>query len=314
MSMHFSEIAEQALADGEICSDDVLALRQAGWANGRIDPEQAEVIFAINGRLDAPSREWADFFIEAIGEYVVNQLEPRGYVTEGNADWLIAHVERDGRLHSITELELLVRVFEKALNVPDSLRTYALRQIEDAVLTGVGPTRCGGELAAGNVTAAEAQIMRRILFASGSERPAGVSRREAEMLFRIKDETLQGENAAEWKRLFVQGVANYLQGFTSHTPMSRERAAQLEAFMNDRTSSVGGFMVRAVRSIATVNRKGIVFGRKEAKASFASLAQMAVRVTNDEQTWLDDRIDANGKVDEYDEALLTFLAEDGHTH
>lgn len=312
MSMHFSEIAEQALADGEICGDDVLSLRQAGWANGRIDPDQADVIFTINSHLDAPSPEWTDFFIEAIGEYVVNQLEPRGYLTEGNADWLITHIERDGRLHSITELELLVRVFEKALNVPEALRAYALQQVEASVVSGVGPTRCGGELAAGNVTQAEARIMRRILFASGSERPAGVSRREAELLFRIKDETLEGDNAPEWKQLFVQGVGNYLQGFTSHTPLSRERATQLEAFMNDHTSSVGGFMVRAVRSISTANIKGVVFGRKKIEAKFETLIEAAVEVTRDEKTWLDDRIEANGVVDEYDQALLRFLAEDGY--
>ncbi|MCT2401330.1 hypothetical protein [Novosphingobium mangrovi (ex Huang et al. 2023)] len=311
MTMHFSNIAEQALADGTICADDVLALRRAGWANGQIDPDQAEIIFAINHKLDHPGTEWADFFVEAIGEYVVNQLEPRGYITDDNAEWLIARIEHDGRLHAMTELELLVRIFEKALNVPETLRAYALRQVEEAIVSGVGPTRCGGQLEKGNVTEAEARIMRRILFASGSERPAGVSRREAELLFRIKDETLGGDNAPEWKRLFVQGVGNYLQGFTAHTPLSRDRAAQLESFMNDHTSSVGAFMTRVVRSVGSPNRVGAVFGRKQVEVRIETLVASAREVTRDEKTWLDDRIEANGMVDEYDEALLAFLAEEG---
>ncbi|MCJ2179939.1 hypothetical protein [Novosphingobium album (ex Hu et al. 2023)] len=314
MSMHFSEIAEQALADGVICAGDVLALRRAGWANGQIDPDQADVIFAINHKLNHPSAEWTDFFVEAIGEYVVNQLEPCGYITEANGDWLIAHIEHDGRLHSLTELELLVRVFEKATQVPEALRAYALAQIEQTVLTGEGPTRCGGELGKGNVTDAEARIMRRVLFASGSERPAGVSRREAELLFRIKDETLAGTNAPEWKRLFVQGVGNYLQGFTLHSPLSRERAAQLESFMNDNSSSVGRFMVRAGRAIGTPNRAGVVFGRKQAPVHLETLVETARQVTQDEKVWLEERIEANGQVDEYDQALLEFLAEDGYAH
>lgn len=311
MSMHFSDIAEQALADGAICADDVLALRRAGWANGRIDPDQAEIIFEINSRLDHPGVEWTDFFVEAIAEYVVNQMEPRGYVTERNADWLTARIEHDGRLHSMTELEALVRVFEKALNVPEALRAYALRQVEQAVVTGEGPTRCGGRLEKGNVTEAEAAIMRRILFASGSERPAGVSRREAELLFRIKDETLGAENAPEWKRLFMQGVGNYLQGFTAHTPLSRERAAQLESFMNDRTSSVGNFMGKVARGLANPNRLGVVFGRKQVGPGLEALVAAANAVTGEEKAWLDERIDANGQVDEYDRALLDFLAEEG---
>lgn len=311
MSMHFSHIAEQALADGAICAEDVLALRRAGWADGMIDPQQAEIIFGLNHRLQDPCREWVDFFVEAIGEYVVNRLEPRGYVSEGNAEWLIARIEHDGHLHSLTELEVLVHIFEKALSVPEALRAYALREIEHAVLTGEGPTRCGGALEAGNVSAAEVRIMRRILFASGSERPAGVSRREAELLFRIKDETLHGGNDPEWKRLFVQGVGNYLQGFVAQAPLSRERAAQLESFMNDRSSSLGGFIGKVVRSAAAPNRMGVVFGRRQVPVRLESLVAAARDVTPDEKAWLDERIGANGEVDEYDRALLDFLAEEG---
>lgn len=309
MSMHFSEIAEQALADGMICADDVLALRRAGWANGRIDPDQADAIFAINHKLENPGEEWSEFFIEAVCEYVVNQLEPRGYVTEANAEWLIVRIEHDGRICSLTELEALVRVFEKALSVPEALRAYAIQQIEREVLTGEGPTRCGGQLEKGNVTEAEARILRRVLFASGSERPAGISRREAELLFRLKDETLGANNTPEWKRLFVQGVGNYLQGFTSHAPLSRERAAQLETFMNDHSSSVGRFMGQVVRSVGQPNRLGKVFGRKTVTPAIEHLVEEARKVTHDEQDWLDAQIAGNGQVDEYDKALLDFLAE-----
>ena len=278
MTMHFSDVARQAMADGAISADEVLALRRAGWADGQISPEEAEAIFAINHRLDRPASEWAEFFIEAIGEYVVNQLEPRGYVTDEQGRWLISRIEQDDKLHSLTELELLVRVFEKAEDVPETLRAFAMEQIERAVLTGEGPTRCGGRLDKGNVTLAEARLLRRMLFSSGSDRPAGISRREAEMLFRIKDATLGANNDPEWKRLFVQGVGNYLQGFTGHTALSRERAVQLEAF-------------------------------KQAGPALDQLVEQARAVTSDEQAWLDAQVNADGQVDEYEEALLAFLAE-----
>jgi hypothetical protein len=311
MSMHFSQIAEQAIADGAIGAEDILALRRAGWADGKIEPHEADAIFELNHRLAHPGPEWTDFFVEAIVEYVINQLEPRGYVTDDNAAWLKAHLDRDGHLHAMSELELLVRVFEKALSVPEALRDFALAEVEEAILTGAGPTRCGGHLESGNVTEAEARILRRILFSSGGDRPAGISRREAEALFRIKDATLHAANAPEWKRLFVQGVGNYLQGFAGQAPLSRDRAAQLEGFMNDHRSSVGGFLARTARSIGTPNRMGVVFGRKQPGPALECLVDRAREVTHDEKTWLDAMIDANGHVDEYDDALLEFLAEDG---
>lgn len=309
MSMHFSDVARQVMADGAIGAEDILALRRAGWADGRIQPEEAEAIFAIEHHVAEPTPEWSDFFVEAIGEYLVNQVEPRGYVSEANGEWLVEQIEQDGAVRSMTELELLVRIFEKAVSVPEALRAYALHQIEQAVVSGEGPTRCGGQLERGNVTEAEARIMRRILFASGSERPAGISRREAELLFQIKDLTLSGQNAPEWKRLFVQGVGNYLQGFTAHTPLSRDRAAQLETFMNDRSSSMGSFLGRVAQSVGTPNRVGVVFGRKPVDPQIETLVETARAVTSDEQTWLDDHINADGAVDEYEQALLDFLAE-----
>src|SRR5690606_27794582 len=159
--------------------------------------------------------EWCDFLVEAVGEYVLNAWEPKGYVTDEQGAWLIAKVSADGHLDSMTELELLVRVVERAHNVPDSLKDFVLAEIERAVTTGSGPTRKGGELAPGVVTEADCKAIRRTIFAAASHRPAAVSREEAEMLFRVKDATLGAANAPEWKQLFVQGVGNYLQGYAA---------------------------------------------------------------------------------------------------
>jgi len=309
MSMQFRDIAVQAAADGAITADEILSLRRAGWGDGRITAEEADAIFAVNDAVAQPTNDWSDFFVEAIGEFVVNGQAPKGYVTPEQGDWLKARIDNNGRVDSLTELELLVRVFEKATSVPEALRAYALEQVERAVLTGEGPTRRGGTLEKGNVTQAEADVVRRVLFSSGSERPAGISRREAELLFRIKDATVDAVNAPEWKRLFVQGVGNYLQGFTIHTDVSRERAAELEAFMADTHSSLGGFMGRMAKSAVHADGFRKVFGRKQPARDVAAEVAAERVVTSDEQAWLDGRIAENGRVDAYDEALLAFLAE-----
>jgi hypothetical protein len=313
MSMQFRGLAEQAMADGAITADEILSLRQGGWANATIDADEADAIFVLNDHLAEPTAEWSDFFVEALSEYIVHRVEPRGYVSEDQAEWLIERIERDSGVESLTELELLVKVLEKAINVPDRLKAYALDQIEQAVLTGEGPTRDGGALEAGNVTDAEARLLRRMVFAGGGDRPAGVSQREANMLFRVKDATLGANNSPDWKRLFVQGVGNYLQGFGGKEQLSRERAAELENFMNQSAPSIGGFFGRMFDSIG---HSGVGEGFAAIRAEAAPPLHIeleaadAAEVTPAEHSWLQPLLDADGGLDELEKALLDFLAEE----
>ncbi len=162
----------------------------------------------------------------------------------------------------MTELELLTRVIEKARNVPDSLKDFVLEVIELAALTGTGPTRDGGELSDTHITEAECKLIRRVIFGSGGDRPAAVSRREAEMLFRIKDASEHAANAPEFQRLFVQGVGNYLMGFASDTAqLSRERMLELEAFVADNSVNIGRFM--GAMATTAPNAFGQVFGQRK---------------------------------------------------
>ena len=308
MTAQFADIARQAAAEGAISAEDILQLRMAGWGDGAIEPDEAEAIFALNDALAEPTHEWSDFFVEAIGEYVVNGTEPKGYVSFENASWLIARVARDNAVQSLTELELLVRVLERSRNAPETLKAYVIAQVERAVMSGSGPTRQGGALVPGQVSEGEARILRRVLFSSGGDGPASVSRSEAELLFRLKDAALDAPNAPEWKRLFVQGVGNYLMGMTSaNAQLDRERAAELEAFVADASSHVGRFMGRMAK--ASPNSLGEVFGKKAPERDRMGELAAAEQVTGDERTWLDTHVQADGEVDEYEQALLDFLAE-----
>lgn len=314
MTMHFRDLADQIAADGTISPEEILILRRAGWQDGTIDADEAEAIIAVNRRIRAPDAAWADFFVEAVAEFVVNGAEPAGYVDEAKADWLMARLDRDGALESLAELELLVKLFGRATRVPERLRTYAIGQIEQAVLTGQGPTR-GGALdkacIGGGITDAEALLLRRLIFAPASDRPAGVSRAEAELLFRLKDASLGGANGPEWKRLFVQGVGNYLMAYTSYEPLSHERAAELEEFLSRPADGVGRFFARMAHFDLQSGFTG-VFGRRPARDPAPAIAA-AQEVDSEERSWLAARIDADHTVDEYEQALMDFLAEEGGT-
>ena len=313
MTLHFRAIAAQAAEDSAISADEILALRRAAWPDGKIDPEEAEAIFILNDQIATPTLEWSDFFIEALVEFIVNTTEPKGYVSEENARWLIERIGHDSKVCSLTELELVISVLGKAQATPESLRVFALEMLEQAVLTGSGPTRAGGHLQPGCITAIECALIRRAIFASGSDRPAAVSQREAELLFRLKDASLGADNAPEWERLFVQGVGNYLQGWQGAKSLTRERAGELEAFMNDRTSNLGRFFQR----MATTNTNGFTqavrgmgFGRRQPERDFTGEAAREHAVTDAENLWLNARIDADDQVDALEEALLRFLDED----
>lgn len=313
MSIQFADLARRVAADGQISAEELFSLRQLGWGDGKIYREEAEAIFEINRALDRPDAEWVDFFVEAIGEFVLNGTEPRGMCDDEEARWLIGAIDRDGRLDTMAELELLVRVIERAQNVPEFLKDYVLRQIEQAVMTGTGPTRCGGELSATHISAAECRLLRRVVFASGGHGPAAVSRKDAELLFRLKDATLQEENSPLWDDLFVDAVANYLKGFQlQNAQLSHERVKELEAFIADNRARVGRFIGAMAREIPQArNHFGKVFGRNDKGRNYAEAAAAGNLVEDFEQEWLERMIDADGEVDDLERALLARIIEEG---
>lgn len=315
MSMQFPDLPRQGATPTAITADDILALRRSIWQDGKIAPAEAESLLAMNATIAAPGREWIDFFVEALSVWLVDQQDPRGYVDGPQADWLIERLPRAGA----AEIELLVHVLEKALSAPDHLRRFALDQVEKSVIEG---DRC--------VTAQEAALLRRLIFASGGDGPASVAQSEAEALFRIKDACLAADNAPEWQRLFAQGVGNYLQGCPNFAATSREREQQLETFMNSPEPGLFGFMRRMghhapapsaddlrAEHIGVDPDQAISFaGHKFNLESDAELlghdleaaARTAAAIDGNEQSWLDGHIQADGTVDRYEQALLDFLA------
>lgn len=313
MTTHFTELAQRAAVDGEVSSEEVLALRRQGWGDGIITREEAEALFAVNNALSERDQEWCDFFVEAVGEFVLNAAPPRLQCDDKEAKWLIAQIDHDGVVESYVELETMVRIIERAENVPTLLKDYVVGQIESEVLSGTGPTRHGGDLSATHISSAEARILRRVVFASGGYGPAAVSRFDAEMLFRLKDETLADENAPEWDDLFLDGVSNYLKGFAlKNAQLDHGRAKELQAFVADNKANVGRFMGQMVREVPQVrNHLGKVFGKRDAPPGFSEQAAAGDAVTDSEQQWLDAMIESDGEVDELERRLLARIIEEG---
>ncbi|WP_298470870.1 hypothetical protein [uncultured Erythrobacter sp.] len=316
MTTHFSELAQRAADDGQVSPEEVLALRRQGWGDGVIHQDEAEALFALNNSLSERSEEWCDFFVEAIGEYVLNGTKPRLQCNDSEAAWLIAQVDHDGVVDSMVELETIVRIVERAENVPVRLKNYVLEQIEREVLTGTGPTRCGGDLSATHISSAECRILRRVIFASGGYGPAAVSRFDAELLFRLKDATLEDENAPEWADLFVDGVSNFLRGFTlDNAQLSHERKLELVKFVETESKGHGAFLGAMANSTAGVGER-IDWAIEHLKGTDGPQNDYAVdfaagdAVTDQEQSWVDAQIDGDGQIDDLERRLIARLAEE----
>jgi hypothetical protein len=310
MSFSFSDFEAALKAGAPVTADDVLALRRWVWPDGVVSDAEAESLFALARLARDTAGEWDDFFIEAIADHVLNAAQPHNYVDDATAAWLIAEIERGGTPAAPVELELVVKILESALNAPASLKAWALKEIETAILTGEGPTRRDGPLRPGCVDEAEVKLLRRLVFAEGGDGALTVGDSEADMLWRIKDATLHGDNAPGWKTLFVQAVGNHLMAWSNYKPLERGEAARLETFMNDRHRSVLGFLGRMGGFDLKGAEQSLFGGDDISAAEHDASVDAAEAVTPAEQGWLQSHVDADGARDPYEEALLAFVAEE----
>jgi hypothetical protein len=308
MGFSFSDFSSALKAGATLSAEDVLALRREVWPDGAVARAEADGIFELHRLAREPAVEWSDFFIEAIVDHVLNATEPSGYVDEGTAAWLTGRIGQGGEPIGPVELELVVRILEKALNAPASLKSWALAEIQRCVLHGRGATRRDGDVRPGVVDEAEVGLMRRIVFAAGGDGALVVSRDEAEMLWRIKDATLGAANAPGWRTLFVQAVGNHLMAWSSYRPLERGEAARLETFMNDHGSSVLGFLSRMRNPDFEGARK--LFEPGETAEKHQAAIDAAEAVTPTENAWLQAELARDGRRDECEEALLRFLEEE----
>jgi hypothetical protein len=303
-------IVARITAAGRVTPQDVMALRPVIWNDGKMGQDEADALFRINSACYAKCPEWADFFVEAGTAWLVEQAPPRGYVDDANALWLISRIDKDGVIEGVGELLLLVSVLERASNVPDRLKTYAVAQIENIVLTGKGPTRMGAVLRPGTVDEAEVALLRRIFFAPGSDGAAIISDAEASALFRIKDATLHGDNAPSWPRLFVQLVGNHLMAHQTYHALSIERAAELERFMDDHIPNVGRFLARMESAIGQPAQTVRSVGQGWTGTEIDKPAAKTNAMTADEAHWLKLHIAADDELDAIEKALLAFVIDE----
>lgn len=305
-----------------ITDEDVLKFRREVFEDMLVSRAEAEGVFALNNSIENTSKAWNDFFVEVMVDYCVNQAKPHGYMSENNADWLVAQITKDGRLDTNSELELVIKIIERAKEVPAQFAAFALEQVAVAVLEGNGTLLNNEDLKAGVIGAPEANLLRRVLYGVGSEGRLAVSKEEVEVLFELNDMTVEAENHAEWTDVFIKAVACHLMAVDGYHAVDRKEAMRREAWLDDTEVDVAGMLSKTLSSVGDLMKGGLFGGAirsgsntmddawAERNAQMEAEAEQANNIDEVESHWLVERIGRDGILHENEKALISYLKQE----
>jgi len=304
---------EDILACGTITKADLARFRRVFYEDGIVSSEEAEILFKLS-RCNFDGTAWADFFVEAVTDYIVFQAHPQGYVTSENAHWLLDRISHGGFVTSKIELDLAVSVIDKARWAPVSLAKFALDQIKHAVVTGTGPLRANPSAPAGTITAGEVDLLRRILYAFGGDGHVAITREEADVLFDIDEAVARAAPNPAWTDLFVKAVANVIMATSGYAVPSREQALRQEASLDtpEQKTSVLAFLLSMVRSNLSSVRDAYHDQTSEERA-LARLEHQRIEIITNESiseadaSWLASRLGRDGRMSPSETALVAYL-------
>jgi hypothetical protein len=308
---------DELLARGCIRDADVLKFRRIFYEDGIVAHDEAEILFKLNDACSANDASWAEFFVEALTDFVVYQTQPQGYVTADNVSWLIARISKNGIVDSKTELELAVNVLDKARWAPISLVKFTLEQVKHAVISGTGPLRNGKRLDAGCITEGEVELLRRMLYAFGGDGHVAITRDEADILFDIDEAVENSVPNPAWTDLFVKAVANVIMASSGYSVPSREEALRQEASLDhpEQKTSVLAFLLSMVTSNLALVKDAYQDQSPEERALSRLEHQRIEIITNEaiteaEASWLASRLGRDGRLSPSEHALIAYLKQE----
>ena len=302
-----------AVAAG-LTEEGVRTVRHAVYEDGTVSLADADMLFAVHAAVgDGGCPQWPELFVEAMADILVDQVEPYGYVSQANADWLMGRMRDDGRVLRATEFAALVAVIEKARSVPDTLNAFALGLVHDAIVSGNGLLSPAG--VAGTVTAADTEALRKILHAAASEGFGFITRAEAEALFSIADASAGRDNHPGFDDLFARAVGNHLIAAGGRHPPTVNEALHRERWLDQRQSTsqgVGRFFARTLSAVISGDAFTACTGGWVADRAADGFMQNAVQaISEGEARWVVERITRDGTVSSAETRLLAFIRDDG---
>ncbi|KCZ88835.1 hypothetical protein [Hyphomonas johnsonii] len=234
----------------------------------------ADGLFAINRTLAGTNVIWDRLFVAAIKDHVLSNTEPKHWVSDEDAMWLIDHVSRDGEAPLASEVDLLLQVIRYAEGASERLGRFVLQ------------AACARITAAGAASREDVERVRRALIVPATDQPMWVTGSEAEILVQTNDSVAFALNDPSWNDLFARAISNHLVARAHPDPAAAQRLLARETCLGDLRPEPGTFF----EALTPAFDEGAWFeaiSRNSIKAAFARRTA---------QRW------ANGDID---------LAEDG---
>lgn len=317
--LQIEELDQSLRARGQIDAQHALRLRQMIYARDKVGQGGAEILFRLDQACPRKHPAFEALYVEALTDYFVWQSEPRGHVDAEQAQYLIAHVFKDGHVSSRTELELLLNIVHWAVSVPDELSILVIEAVRQQVLLS-SEAASGLNRPAFSVSAADVAILRKALYAPAGDRSLLVSRREADMLISLNDATASGANDPAWQEFFCLALANHLLNPMKDPALPGHDAALARERWLDSRGSIGSMLASSAKSLVGGNvpfmdvwRELDPTGAEQARAEAVALREeterrlACERIDAEEAVWLTERMLAAGSIDENERALLVYL-------
>lgn len=288
---------------GETTKAEVTRLIDRVYEDGVVTRAEAESLFSLNRRLSGEDRVWDARFIEAICDFLLTREPPQGWVTDEEADWLIAQLKVDGEPSPETELDLVLVLLRRAEGAPLRLARYALGAVSARIR------------ARGRADAEDVERMRRAIYAQSGDSRVGVSRHEATVLFATNDAIAYSRNDPSWNQLFARAVANHLLSAAHPAPESVADALEREAWLKDTDVSLTSVMARLTRRLSEGSWfERVMYSPERAararEAAREAAARAGAEVTPGENDWLMRRLGWDKSISPAERALIEFLREE----
>ena len=101
--------------EGGIDADLVRRLRFDLFRGDALTQDEADALFSIERAVRPDCREWRDFFIDAIVDFLIWQQRPSGVLNEAQAEWLMSRADST---KTLTAFATLVATLEEAHRTP----------------------------------------------------------------------------------------------------------------------------------------------------------------------------------------------------
>jgi hypothetical protein len=195
---------------GRIGADHVLQLRRAIYRNGSIGREEAEFLFHLNRRSRGDDPAWAEFYVEALTDFFYWREGSDSQLTEDAEKMLFEWIGRQPAVDDPTELRLLLNLIFRTTACSERFRALVQKAVERSVLHSEHALFGHAGRRPGAIDKADVEVIRRLVYGTGSQHGLAISRAEAEFLFALNRATAGAENDPAWRELFVKAITMHL--------------------------------------------------------------------------------------------------------